>query len=97
MYKLHRADYARRVETRDRRRWEHKRKIRHILYESRGCKVCGVRDPEVLDFHHLKDKNWAVSEMRGYAWDKVLKEIAKCEILCSNCHRRRTMRDNWWV
>lgn len=31
-------------------------------------------------------------------WDKVLEEIAKCEIRCANCHRIATAeRGNWWI
>lgn len=59
----------------------------------RGCVDCGYnRYPEALDFDHLprvvKTKNIAL--MWGCSWEKVLAEIAKCEIVCSNCHRHRT-------
>ncbi len=78
------------------RHWEYRRRIRLILWESGGCAVCGIRDADVLEFHHVKPKFRCVSQMHEYSWKRILKEIAKCEILCSNCHRRRTLRDNWW-
>ena len=57
-----------------------------------SCKVCGVGDPIVLDFHHRDEssKEFSVSEgkRRGYSRQRMLDEIEKCDVLCSNCHRR---------
>jgi hypothetical protein len=67
-------------------------KIAAIKVE-RGCVDCGYNGhPAALDFDHLPGavKVKSVSLMWGYAWDKVLAEIAKCEVVCSNCHRIRT-------
>ena len=49
----------------------------------------------VLDFDHLRDKEFNVAYGLHYrAWSKVLAEMEmeKCEVVCSNCHRRRTAR-----
>lgn len=57
------------------------------------CVDCGETDPTVLEFDHLRDKEFDIS--RGYysrRWETVLPEIAKCEVVCANCHRRRTYR-----
>ena len=58
------------------------------------CVDCGETDIVVLEFDHLgKDKKLDdVAHMipRGYSLDKIKKEIAKCEVVCCNCHRRRT-------
>lgn len=60
------------------------------------CIDCGERDPIVLDFDHIdqKDKFKNISRMRGghYSWESILKEINKCEIRCANCHRRKTYK-----
>lgn len=29
----------------------------------------------------------------GYSWEVVYKEILKCEVRCSNCHRKKTARE----
>ena len=54
------------------------------------CELCGENHPATLDFNHRNpsEKEFNVGEMvavQGKA--RILKEIAKCQILCSNCHR----------
>jgi len=58
------------------------------------CIDCGEKDPLVLDFDHLRDKTDGISRMRtrSNTWARILKEIAKCEVRCANCHRRVTHR-----
>ena len=57
------------------------------------CVDCGETDPIVLEFDHLRDKKFSIAKgWRGHEWQKVLDEIAKCEVVCANCHRRRTAR-----
>lgn len=58
-----------------------------------GCADCGYdKYPEALDFDHLPGtvKVAGVSSMSYSAWDRVLEEIDKCEVVCANCHRHRT-------
>lgn len=60
----------------------------------RGCADCGERDPTVLEFDHLRDKKAVVSGLLRYtpSWNRMLEEIDKCEVVCANCHARRTAR-----
>ena len=60
-----------------------------------GCADCGIRSehPEIYDFDHLDhtSKVNAISNlMTKGAWGDFLAEIAKCEVVCANCHRIRT-------
>jgi hypothetical protein len=62
-------------------------------FKTHPCMDCGETDPVVLDFDHLRDKDFDIASGIHYrAWDKVLAEIEKCEVVCANCHRRRTAR-----
>ena len=59
--------------------------------EANPCTDCGMFLPYYcMDFDHLGDKVMNVSRMQGYSWERVLREIAKCELVCAVCHRKRT-------
>jgi hypothetical protein len=62
------------------------------------CVDCGETNPVVLEFHHLGDKSDDVASMvgRGYSLEKIKTEIEKCEVLCGNCHKRRTASERGW-
>jgi hypothetical protein len=53
------------------------------------CLKCGEDRNHLLDFHHKdpKKKEFQISQGEGFGWKRVLKEIKKCIVLCSNCHR----------
>lgn len=55
------------------------------------CSVCGENRLPVLDFHHRdpNEKEGSISSLvnDGSSKSRVLKEIEKCDVLCSNCHR----------
>jgi hypothetical protein len=56
-----------------------------------SCQICGESDIACLDFHHTgDDKLECVSEMVkcGRRKERILNEISKCIVLCSNCHRK---------
>lgn len=53
------------------------------------CTKCGDKRHYVLDFHHLADKRFSISiaASTGFSIASIKKEIRKCIVLCSNCHR----------
>jgi hypothetical protein len=61
------------------------------------CMDCGGRFAAcAMDFDHRdpSTKRFAVRRMVGRATtEAILAEIAKCDIVCANCHRERTMQD----
>lgn len=56
------------------------------------CADCKQRYPaECMDFDHVSgSKVKHVGGMRTHSLDRLLVEISKCEVVCSNCHRIRT-------
>lgn len=56
------------------------------------CQNCGETDSLCLDFHHRdpKTKLFNVRDGVNRGIKKMLEEIAKCDVLCCNCHRKLT-------
>jgi hypothetical protein len=62
------------------------------------CVDCGETDPLVLEFDHLGAKQFNIAAgLPTRNWQDVLREIDKCEVVCANCHRRRTARRGGFV
>lgn len=63
------------------------------------CKDCENKDIRVLEFDHLNpaEKEYDVSTMlHRFSWETILREIAKCDVVCANCHKIRTSERNGW-
>lgn len=59
--------------------------------ETHSCEKCGENDTCCLDFHHIDrdKKDDTISNLRNMGSEKkLLIEIGKCIVLCSNCHRK---------
>ncbi|MBP1985842.1 homing endonuclease associated repeat-containing protein [Halolamina salifodinae] len=69
----------------ERREWVAKQK------SAKRCEQCGESDPDVLDFHHRDsvEKTETVSRLviEEASEERLRQEIAKCDVLCANCHR----------
>jgi hypothetical protein len=64
------------------------------------CVLCAEKDPRVLEFDHLdpSEKTNNISRMvrDGFGIERIRSEIAKCQVLCANCHRKRHYEDGSW-
>jgi hypothetical protein len=68
-----------------------------VIDEARkvGCADCGLVDldhPEIFDFDHVRGEkiyNVATLVIKG-TLDELRDELAKCDVVCANCHRKRT-------
>lgn len=55
------------------------------------CNSAFPGHPEVLDLDHVTgEKVRAIGNLLSSKWERLLAEVEKCELVCSNCHRIRT-------
>ena len=69
----------------------HERKIELIKLSGGVCKKCGYKkNNAALSFHHLdpstKKFGLDIRACSNRKWSVLLEEVAKCELLCLNCH-----------
>jgi hypothetical protein len=63
----------------------------HLL-RAASCVDCGEDDPVVLDFDHRGDKDDEIAKLaNSCGLARLEREIAKCDVRCANCHRRKTL------
>lgn len=61
------------------------------------CAHCGESDIVVLEFDHLSNKEYGIATLANSSLEKIKTEISKCQVLCANCHKRKTAKDfNWY-
>jgi hypothetical protein len=62
------------------------------------CTDCGEHDPVVLEFDHVGEKTATIARLvsDGAELGILADEISRCEVVCVNCHRRRTARRARW-
>lgn len=84
-YKANKQNYI----DRKRKRVANLANILNEYKEQKGCKYCSEKTACCLDFHHLRDKISTVSLLKSFgATNKMWSEIEKCDVVCSNCHRK---------
>lgn len=78
---------------------EYAREFIRIYFASHPCSVCGETDPVVLEFHRREDKDFAIANLigRSASLHTLIAEIAKCDVVCANCHRRITLQERGWA
>ena len=61
--------------------------------EELQCSECDEDNSICLDFHHIdrttKRDTVCSLVINGYSIETILEEIAKCIVLCANCHRKK--------
>lgn len=60
------------------------------VYVGKSCERCGFNDIRALELHHKdpNNKDFTIgSVIRTKKWEDLMNEVAKCEILCANCHK----------
>ena len=81
---------SRNQQIRERKISNKKWRMEYIQSLNPQCKICKESDIATLDFHHDDEstKEYSISNMNSCSRKKVIQEISKCTILCSNCHRK---------
>lgn len=66
-------------------------KLKALLYKGNKCLICGYNKCiSALEFHHRdpKEKDFHLGQDgHSRSWERIKKEIDKCDLLCANCHR----------
>ncbi len=87
----HKKDVAR-----NHRRYTDERRAIALAAKSKPCTDCEIQyPPYVMDFDHVRGKKIMdiarmVSGRQHRTVQMLIDEIAKCEVVCANCHRIRT-------
>lgn len=70
----------------------------NLEFKNKPCLDCNIQyNYWQMDFDHLSEKCSEISKMigSGYAYDRIVTEIKKCDLVCRNCHKIRTnLRSN---
>lgn len=76
------------------RRMRARRRAKLDEMKDEPCADCGEEyPPYVMDFDHVNgDKEFAISQAiaPNIPAERIEEEVAKCEVVCANCHRIRT-------
>lgn len=91
---LHRQQAAKSLRSR-------KARLRKILFDhlrTYPCADCGESDLRVLELDHVRPRDEYVSQLvrKGVRAEVLADEMLRCEVVCANCHRRRTARRASW-
>jgi hypothetical protein len=75
-------------------RWIDK-KIKFVEEKGGQCLDCNIqyngKNLNIFEFHHIDPayKKYDWNKLRLRSEESIKKELAKCDLLCANCHRMR--------
>src|SRR6266850_1470564 len=99
-YRRNRPAYLARTATQRKFNREECRQQVYNYLTGHSCVDCGERDPIVLEFDHRdpSKKRASISRLINHVtWAALQREIARCDVRCANCHRRRTAEQFGWA
>lgn len=79
-----------------------KERMRTFLNELKDvpCMDCKKKFPPFcMDFDHrdMEEKEFSIGDVVALqSWDKLKKEVKKCDVVCAICHRIRTAKQLGW-
>ena len=92
-----RQDAYRKRNRTNQKKWRtNRRAVLDALKAGKPCADCKVEyPPVVMDWDHVPErgqKAFGIGRMSMFKIERILAEIAKCDLVCANCHRMRTAR-----
>jgi hypothetical protein len=94
-------DHTRQKEIRKKNTNKRRQERKEIIFQyllSHPCIDCTENDPIVLEFDHISDKSFGIADGLMKPLKEFNEEINKCEVVCANCHKKRTAKrsGNWY-
>lgn len=81
----------------DRKEYNQKRyyRVKKQMHDFLGgkCSICGSTKSLQIDHKDPDEKEFDVSKCWAYAWETVIEELKKCQLLCQSCHNLKTLDD----
>lgn len=86
----HQEKYGEKRAIRDRKKRDENRSKLTEIKRQNGCLCCDENEPICLEFHHTEpnEKEFMISAHTHRSWSFIEKELKKCVIVCSNCHKK---------
>lgn len=99
LYRLENPEQAKASNDKSLIKYNERKKEFYTWLQTQECVDCGYADYRSLEFDHVKgEKSFGISNKVGrISMEALMKEIDKCEIRCSNCHKKVTAaRGNYY-
>jgi hypothetical protein len=95
-YEQNKEVYKQRAREHDKKVKEEKQEYIRSYLKEHPCIDCGEADIVVLEFDHREpaEKRFNIGCLKGWSLKTVQAEVAKCDVRCANCHRRKTYREH---
>jgi hypothetical protein len=77
-----------------------KQQMLNDIKSASGCVDCGYNEHVfVLQFDHVRGEKLFNVSIGCYkrGWAAIMEEVAKCEVVCANCHLVRSATRGEWV
>src|ERR1700722_14236875 len=71
------------------REWYAARRAKGIESLGGKCVQCGAT--EELEFDHIDPAIKWKHRIWSYSWKRITEELAKCQLLCADCHAKKTI------
>lgn len=94
-YQQNKQKYIRKAKIWDAQKRNERRDYLLKYIEKNPCKDCGETNPLVMEFDHVTgNKVDCISSLLTTSDSIFFEELNKCEVVCANCHRLRTIARN---